>query len=111
MTARYTSPNKAHSVTKEGGGVYIGTVTSTTNGLFVEIPKVAPGQSFGPCVVAAGAFAITQTKQTVSTPSGTVQAVTNVSLSLNKPAVGSKVICMFLDNKMDEVIVVGSVSA
>ena len=106
MQKKYTSPNKAHSVTKEGGGTYVGTVTSTTNGVFVEIPKVAPGQSFGPCVVAAGAFAINQTKQTVSG----VQVVTNVSLSLNKPTVGSKVICMFLDNKMDEVIVVGSVS-
>lgn len=107
MIKKYTSPNKAHSITKEGGGIYIGTVTSTTNGVFVEIPKVAPGQSFGPCVVSAGAFAINQTKQTVDG----VQVVTNVSLSLNKPSVGSKVICMFLDNKMDEVIVVGSVSA
>lgn len=111
MLRKYTSPNKTHSVTKDGGGTYIGTVISNSNGLFVEIPKVAPGQSFGPCVVAAGAFAITQTKTTVSTPSGTTQAVTNVSLGMNKPAVGSKVICLFLDNKLDEVIVVGSVAA
>lgn len=104
---KYTSPNKSHSVQKEGGGTYVGTVTSITNGVFVEIPKVAPGQSFGPCVVAAGLFTINQTKQVHEG----LEVVTNVSLSLNSPAVGSKVICMFLDNKLDEVIVVGSVSA
>ncbi len=107
MQKKYTSPNKAHSITKEGGGIYIGTITSTTNGVFVEIPKVAPGQAFGPCVVAAGAFNLDLTKQNVS---GTM-VVTDVKIELGQPQVGKKVICMFLDNKMDEVIVVGSVSA
>lgn len=107
MQKKYTSPNKAHSITKEGGGTYIGKVTSITNGVFVEIPKVAPGQSFGPCVIAAGAFNLDITKQNVS---GTM-VVTDVEIELGSPQVGSKVICMFLDNKMDEVIVVGSVAA
>jgi hypothetical protein len=106
----YINPNKSYSVPKEGGGTYIGTVISTTNGVFVEIPKVAPGQSLGPCST-SGSFSLTLTKATVNTPTGTIQAVTNVSLSYggSTPAVGAQVICMFLDNGLDQVAIVGVV--
>jgi hypothetical protein len=106
--SKFINPNKTYSVPKEGGGTYIGTVVSVTNGVFVEIPKVAPGQALGPCST-SGSFSLTLTKTTVSTPTGTVQAVTDVTLASggSNPAVGSKVICMFLDNGLDEVAIVG----
>lgn len=103
----YISPNKSHSVPKEGGGTYVGVVTSVSGGIFVEIPRVAVGQSFGPCSM-AGTFTLTLEKETVTTPTGTVEAVTDVTLSPGgNPAVGDQVVCMFLDNQLNEVAIVG----
>lgn len=100
--------NKSYSVPKEGGGTYIGIVVSNSNGVYVEIPKVAPGQAFGPCST-SGSFSLNLTKTTVSTPTGTVQAVTNVTLASggSNPNIGDQVICMFLDNGLDQVAIVG----
>lgn len=107
----YISPNKTASVSREGGGIYVGTVTSTTSeGVFVEIPGVAPGQSFGPCLIAGSGISLELTKETVTTPTGTVEAVTDVAVNVAGATVGSKVICMFLNNGLNDVIVVGSVS-
>lgn len=109
MPPNYISPNKAHSVPKPGGGTYIGIVTSVNGGIFVEIPRVAVGQSFGPCSM-TGVFTLTLEKETVTTPTGTVEAVTDVTLSGGgNPNVGDQVVCMFLDNQLTEVAIVGIV--
>lgn len=103
------NPNKAYSVPKEGGGSYIGTVVSVTGGIFVEIPSVAPGQSFGPCTT-SGVFSLSLTYTTVTTPTGTAQAVTGVQLVPGgSPSVGDAVTCVFLDNQLNEVVIIGIV--
>lgn len=106
----YISPNKTSSVPKEGGGTYVGTVTSVSgNFVYVEIPLVAPGQSFGPCLCNSTPD-IELTKETITTGSGDVEVVTDVTLSFGTPSVGSKVFCSFVDNRLEEVVVLGSVT-
>lgn len=111
----YISPNKTASVVREGGGTYVGVITSqTSEGIFVEIPGIAPGQSFGPCLIASPGIKLELEKTTVTTPTGTTQAVTDVVISTTtaevEVVVGSKVFCTFLNNGLNEVIVIGSVS-
>jgi hypothetical protein len=77
-TARFGSSLKASSRRPQPGGLSLGKVTRDTGGIFVEVPKVAPGQTFGPCVV-FGPY----------------------------PKDGDTVLCAFLDNKFDEVVVLG----
>lgn len=107
--ATFLSPNKTYGVPKEGGGSYIGIVTSVSGGVFVEIPSVAPGQSFGPCSM-SGMFTLSLTYATVTTPTGTVEAVTGAQLVPGgTPSVGSNVTCVFLDNQLNEVAIIGVV--
>ncbi len=81
MSSRYIAPNKTASTSFEGGGIYIGTVTSTLGGkVFVEIPAVIQDFSFGPCLK-----------------------------TIVLPAVGSKVICAFVGHELDEVLVIGKI--
>ena len=111
MIPRYINPNSAASVPKDGGGTYVGTVTSVSgNSVYVEIPLVAPGQSFGPCLVGGGKPQLSVTKQTISTGSGSVEVVTGVSMTVAVPTVGSRVLCAFIDNRLEEVVVLGSVT-
>lgn len=81
MTNRYISPNKTASVSPQGGGTYIGTVTSIIGGkMFVEIPAIIQDFSFGPCL-----------------------------RTITLPTVGSSVICAFMGHELDEVVVIGKV--
>jgi hypothetical protein len=77
-TARFGNSIKASSRKPQPGGLYRGTVTGVTNGIFVEVPTVAPGQTFGPCTV-FGPY----------------------------PKAGDIVLCAFLDNRFDELVVLG----
>jgi hypothetical protein len=77
--SRFTKSTKGSSVKPIKNGHYIGKVSRTSGGIFVKIPKVAPGVTFGPC------------KKFFS------EAL----------AVGDSVLCTFIDNKFDEVVLVG----
>jgi hypothetical protein len=80
-TARFGSSLKASSRRPQPGGLSLGQVTRDTGGIFVEVPQVAPGQTFGPCAV-FGPY----------------------------PKTGDTVLCAFLDNKFDEIVVLGKAS-
>lgn len=77
--ARFSNSKKASSRKPVPGGLYLGTVTRvSTQGVFVNIPKVASQTTFGPCIV----FCV-------------------------YPIVGQKVLCGFLDNRFEEVVILG----
>lgn len=77
--ARFTKAGKGSSVKPIRNGHYIGKVSRTSGGIFVKIPKIAPGVTFGPCK----------------------------KFFTESLAVGDNVLCTFLDNKFDEVVLVG----
>lgn len=77
-TERFGSSTKASSRKPQPGGLYKGTVTRVADGIFVSVPKVAPGQIFGPCMV-FGPY----------------------------PVLGDNVLCAFLDNRFDELVILG----
>ena len=77
-SARFGSSIKASSRKPQPGGLYRGYVVRDTGGIFVEVPTVAPGQKFGPCDV-FGPY----------------------------PKNGDTVLCAFLDNRFDELVVLG----
>ena len=136
------SPDKASSVELEKNGLFVGTVTSVEeNKVYVEIPQLTPGFSYGPCLVVANNLQVTLTRADamVSTTKTTSNAivtvsgggmspvtstsspfVTNVTDNKNQfvvlvdvemvvPPVGSSVLCGFLNNSLDEIIVLGSI--
>jgi len=105
--AKFTSPSKTASVSQEGGGIYIGTITSVQQdpfGVFVEIPQIAPGFSFGPCLMSQNNtqynLNVNFTAQTASF-SGDKKAAT---------AIGTQVICAFVGGSLDQVVVLGTVT-
>ncbi len=105
--ANFISPNKAASVPQQGGGIYIGTITSIQQdpfGVFVEIPQVAPGFSFGPCLMVQNNtqynLSVNFTAKT-SSFTGDKKAATTV---------GTQVICAFAANSLDQVVVLGTVT-
>lgn len=77
-TSRFGNSIKASSRRPKPGGLYRGTTVRVTGGVFVEVPTVAPGQTFGPCTV-FGPY----------------------------PKIGDVVLCAFLDNRFDELVVLG----
>lgn len=77
-TERFGNSAKASSRKPQPGGLYKGKVVRVSGGVFVDVPKVAPGQTFGPCMV-FGPY----------------------------PVDGDNVLCAFLDNKFDELVVLG----
>jgi hypothetical protein len=77
--ARFTKSNKGSSVKPIKNGHYIGKVSRTSGGIYVKIPKIAPGITFGPCK----------------------------KFFAESLAVGDNVLCTFIDNKFDEVVLVG----
>lgn len=78
-TARFSNSKKASSRKPVPGGLYLGTVMRVSAaGVFVSIPKVASQTTFGPCIV----FCV-------------------------YPIVGQKVLCGFLDNRFEEVVILG----
>jgi hypothetical protein len=82
----YTSPDKTASVAFRPNGIYTGIVTRVdiaNQRVWVMIPRVANGFQFGPLTV----------------------------LSSNLPAVNDRVGCMFVENRADDVIVLGSIKS
>lgn len=77
-TSRFGNSIKASSRRPQPGGLYRGKVVRATGGIFVEVPTVAPGQTFGPCTV-FGPY----------------------------PKANDVVLCAFLDNRFDELVVLG----
>jgi hypothetical protein len=116
---KFTAPEKTSSVPQQGGGLYVGTVTSIRgNYLFVEIPAITPGFNFGPCLSvlspisrqietesATQTIPVTGEPQTITVndPAQTLQIAT-------LPRVGSKVFCAFVNGGLDEVIVLGEIA-
>lgn len=110
MVDKLIAPGKTVNTPFEGGGTYVGVVKQVSGkNIFVEVPAIAPGFTFGPCLVTSNAFSITLTKTTVTTPSGTTQAVTNAVLANIAPSVGSKVLCTFLNNEKSELVITGRI--
>ena len=82
----YTSPDKTASVAFRPNGIYTGLVTRVdvaTQRVWVMIPRVANGFQFGPLTV----------------------------LSTDLPAVNDRVGCMFVENRADDVVVLGSIKS
>jgi hypothetical protein len=142
MVSKFISPTKAASVELPRNALYIGKVTQVEGkNVFVEVPQLSPGFSYGPCQVVAnnlrveiskddalvdvsttsssavvsvsggnGSPVVTSSGQfVVSVQESSDQFVTNVTVSLVPPPVGSFVICGFLNNSLDEMIVLGSI--
>lgn len=82
----YTSPDKTASVPFQPNGIYTGLVTrvdTANQRVWVMIPRVANGFQFGPLTV----------------------------LSTDLPAVNDRVGCMFVENRADDVVVLGSIKS
>ncbi len=77
-TERFGSSIKASSRKPRTGGLYKGKVVRVSGGIFVSVPKVAPGQTFGPCMV-FGPY----------------------------PVLNDNVLCAFLDNRFEELVILG----
>lgn len=77
-TERFGNSTKASSRKPQPGGLYKGIVVRVADGIFVDVPKVAPGQTFGPCMV-FGPY----------------------------PILGDNVLCAFLDNRFEELVILG----
>jgi hypothetical protein len=106
-----TAPAKSSSVELQPNAIYVGVVTNVEgNFVFVEVPQVAAGFSFGPCLVAAGDVAVQVQTTTTKNIDG---LVTDVQTSVTKtrviPSVGEKVFCSFLNGNIDELVVLGSI--
>ena len=100
------APGKTVNTPFDGGGVYVGIVRQVSgSSIFVEVPAVASGFVYGPCLVTSNAFSLNVTKQTVDG----VLVVTNVTLSNVAPPVGSKVLCTFLNNEKSDVVITGRI--
>jgi hypothetical protein len=75
--------NKGSSGSLQPGGIYVGKVVRVDDAYcYVELPRLSPGSIFGPCL-------------TIST--------TYPSM----PAIDDIVICSFLENNLDQVVVLG----
>lgn len=136
------SPDKAASVELEKNGLFVGSVTSVEDKyVYVEIPQLTPGFSYGPCMVVANNLQVTLTRAdaVTSTDTTTASAVVSVSgggntavtstssqfvktvtdntnefvvlvdVEMVVPPVGTLVLCGFLNNSLDEIIVLGSI--
>jgi hypothetical protein len=78
-SSRFSNSKKASSRKPTPGGLYLGTVVRVgAQGVFVNIPKVAAQTIFGPCTVFC-----------------------------TYPIAGQKVLCGFLDNRFEEVVILG----
>jgi hypothetical protein len=106
-----TAPEKSSSVPLQSNAVYVGTITSIEgNSAFVEVPQVASGFSFGPCLIAAGDVEVQVETTTTKNLDGLVTDVqTTVTKTRISPSVGDKVLCTFLNGSIDELVVLGSI--
>lgn len=104
MANQYTSPSKTSSVPLQTNSLYIGIVKRVDGKqVWVEIPTISPGFAFGPCLVAAGVAAYSSTTAITSDSSPVVTSIDQV------PAVGRNVVCAFINNSLDEVVVLGAI--
>jgi len=77
----YISPQKTASVELEKNGLYLGTVTNVEgNQVYVEIPQLTPGFSYGPCLVISNTLQVDVTRaaavtETVETTGSAVVTV------------------------------------
>lgn len=106
-----TAPDKSSSVQLQSNAVYVGTVTNIEgNFAFVEVPKVSPGFSFGPCLIASGDVEIQVQTTTTKNIDGFVTDVeTTVVKTRAIPVIGDRVFCTFLNGSIDELVVLGSI--
>ena len=77
----FSNPMKGSSAKGNAAALYLGKVVRINGGIFISIPSIAPGSTFGPCKV-FGVY----------------------------PVVGQSVLCGFLDGKFNEPIVIGKLS-
>ena len=77
-SARFGNSSNASSRKPKPGGIFIGKVVRTSGGVFVQIPQIAPKTVFGPC----SCFGFI-------------------------PTIGQRVLCGFLDNRFDDVVILG----
>lgn len=107
----FTAPDKSSSIPLEANSIYVGVVTQVSgNRVFVEVPQIAPGFSFGPCLVAANDVQVSATTTVTKSGQGFVTSVqTTVTRQRIVPPVGSRVFCAFLNGSIDELAVLGSI--
>lgn len=105
----FTSPEKTASVSMKPGGIYIGTLTSIKDKTcFVEIPAVLPGFSFGPCRVTLSPWPhVRQGSKWYTQPETSGAYPSHVHEHAFIGDVGDKVVCAFINNRLDEVVVFG----
>jgi hypothetical protein len=138
MTMNFISPTKTASVEVQRNGLYLGIVTRVDGTkVYVEIPQLTPGFSYGPCPVLSNNLLLTYQAAVSSTSTTTSSAVISVSggngtpvstqsaqfvngvtdntddyltnVQMVVPPVGTSVLCGFLNNSLDEIVILGSV--
>lgn len=105
----FTSPEKAAAVPQPPGGIFIGTVTDVSDTTcYVEIPALLPGFSFGPCrSVLSPIYKELENEKRYSEyedPLVTEHHRHEIAIIAER---GDQVICAFINNKLDEVVVLG----
>jgi hypothetical protein len=104
------APQKSSVVPLESNSIYVGRVTRVDgNRVFVEVPQVVQNFSFGPCLVAANEVQVTSTTTTSKSDGYVTDVQTTVTTTRVVPAVGSRVLCAFLNGSIDELVVFGSI--
>lgn len=108
---QFIAPTKTASVELPRNGLYIGIVTQVEGTkVYVEIPQLTPGFSYGPCLVLANNVnTVTTSGSALITTGGTTSTfLKTVAVNRIIPPVGTYVLCGFLNNGLDEIVVLGS---
>lgn len=122
-----TSPPKTSSVRQEGGRIYIGKIVSVQGKkLFIEIPSVAPGFVFGPCRTPWSFWSKAGSPGSQRAEMEIKESDIDIRMwhepcpplcpddhyhrlaKIGEP--GDEVICAFLADQLDEVVVLGIVA-
>ena len=78
-----TSFNKGSSTSLQYGGVYVGRVVRVDGAYcYVELPRLSPGSIFGPCLTISSTYPF-------------------------MPEIEDIVICAFMENNWDQVVILG----
>lgn len=108
---QFIAPTKTASVEIPRNGLYIGIVTQVEDTrVYVEVPQLTPGFSYGPCLVLANNVntATTSGSALITTGGSTSTFLKTVTVTRVVPPVGTFVLCGFLNNGLDELVVLGS---
>ena len=108
---QFIAPAKTASVELPRNGLYIGIVTQIEDKrVYVEIPQLTPGFSYGPCLVLANTVNTEKTSgpALITTGGATSTFIKTVNVERVVPEVGTYVLCGFLNNGLDEIVVLGS---